>query len=90
MRHFVRDPVLGAEHLDEGDLVLCLALADAGQVAEAEVLQFPDDLQIPVAAGAEIALVAVDPTAEDAAANVLKLAVVSGAVRPDQHVGQPQ
>src|SRR5207237_572217 len=49
------DEVLRAKQLDEGELIFRLPLLDAGMVAEAKVLQLPQDLNIVIEAAAEIA-----------------------------------
>jgi hypothetical protein len=57
--HFGGHAVLSAEKFQEGELVLRPLLADERPVAEAEITQLPKNLNIKIAAGAEITEVAV-------------------------------
>src|SRR5207248_3174407 len=56
--------VLKAKQIQNGEPVLRATLVHKSLVAEAQVLQFPKDLNVKVAAGAEVTQVIIPPAAE--------------------------
>src|SRR5262245_24836177 len=60
--HLGGNPVLNAEQLQHGEFVFRPPLVDAGPVAQAEVLQLPQQLHVEIAAPAEVAEEVVEPT----------------------------
>ena len=65
---FGRDAILHAKDIDHRRLVLGLPFLDPRPVAEAEILNLPDDLRVPIAPRAEMAPGRVDAPAEDSPA----------------------
>src|SRR5205823_5668788 len=67
LRHIRRYVVLSAKKLQDRQSMFAAALLGDRPVAETEILEFPDELQVEVAARAEIRQIAVDAAAEIAA-----------------------